>query len=451
MRNAKAERRELSAILSVTGPSGTTTFAYNGLGDRLQETVNGVTTTFTMDLAAGLTQVLSDGTYSYLYGAGRIAQVSSTGREYFLGDALGSVRQLADEGGEVVRAAFYSPYGEVLSTAGAAQTSFGYTGEQQDASGRVYLRARMYEPSMGRFMTRDSWGGNDKKPISYNGWLYGDGNPIFYADPSGHSAIVKFTSDGIQNWTQTEKDVVEAGAQDVANAYAKLINSYSLYVLQYNECYGSLFFVLMNKVTPDSIFNIVHDGPITFHRSSEQVYWMGKTFGKNLIKFYNHIAIYQDEEGHNLPPIVQKLYLPTYPRIVVHEIGHAFDDATKNLMSNTLKADYSSLLRPLDEYGSIEHVDNSNPNHPRYYGYAGNVGYWQFGWDGDRSQEEFADMFVGWTYNTWSLDPYPGNSPYNNRSSVMNSLMLKGLISILANYYHFPVRVGNRKPEPIFY
>jgi hypothetical protein len=33
-------------------------FIYGGLGDRLQETLNGQPTTFTMDLNAGLTQAL---------------------------------------------------------------------------------------------------------------------------------------------------------------------------------------------------------------------------------------------------------------------------------------------------------------------------------------------------------------------------------------------------------
>jgi hypothetical protein len=55
--------------------------------------VNGNTTTFTMDLNAGLTQALSDGTKAYIYGNGRIAQAAGSGTEYFLDDALGSVRQ----------------------------------------------------------------------------------------------------------------------------------------------------------------------------------------------------------------------------------------------------------------------------------------------------------------------------------------------------------------------
>ena len=64
-------------------------YGYNGLGDRLSQ--NGVN--YTLDLNAGLTQVLNDGTNTYLYGTGRIAQVN-TGTDYFLTDALGSARQL---------------------------------------------------------------------------------------------------------------------------------------------------------------------------------------------------------------------------------------------------------------------------------------------------------------------------------------------------------------------
>ena len=45
--------------------------------------MNGSTTTFTMDLNTGLTHALSDGTNTYIYGNGRIAQVNG-GTEYFL-------------------------------------------------------------------------------------------------------------------------------------------------------------------------------------------------------------------------------------------------------------------------------------------------------------------------------------------------------------------------------
>ncbi len=183
-------------LKTVTNNQGAvTSYQYNGLGDRLKETVNGVTTTFTMDLNTSLTQVLSDGTYNYLYGNGRIAQAhlisspqgatDTSTPEYFLTDALGSVRQLTDATGAVTLAKAYDPYGVVSMANGTSSSSYGYTGEQQDSSGMVYLRARVYDPNVGRFLTRDTWGGNSNKPLSYNRWTYVEGNPINLTDPTG--------------------------------------------------------------------------------------------------------------------------------------------------------------------------------------------------------------------------------------------------------------------------
>ena len=90
-------------------------------------------TTYTLDLAAGLTQVLADGEFTYLYGHGRIAQYDGAAFEYFLADGLGSVRQLVDGSGAVTLARSYEPYGEVLRTAGGGATSYGFTGEWTDS------------------------------------------------------------------------------------------------------------------------------------------------------------------------------------------------------------------------------------------------------------------------------------------------------------------------------
>jgi len=134
-------------------------------------------------LNAGLTQALSDGTNAYIYGNGRIAQVNTT-TEYFLGDALGSVRQLTNPSGSIAYAKVYDPYGVVTAAAGASQSAYGYTSEYT-SQGLVYLRARMYAPGMGRFLTRDTWMGDYNRPLSFNRWMYVDGNPINKIDPTG--------------------------------------------------------------------------------------------------------------------------------------------------------------------------------------------------------------------------------------------------------------------------
>jgi RHS repeat-associated protein len=159
----------------------------------LSQTVNGTVTNYTLDLNSGLTQVLSDGTTSYTYGLGRISQTSTT-TEYFLGDALGSVRQLTNNAGEVTYAKSYDPYGVVTQVNGAGRSAYGYTGEQQ-SNDMVYLRSRYYNVADGRFLSRDTWEGDENSPMSFNMWLYGYGNPILNNDPSGYCPEPKDESD----------------------------------------------------------------------------------------------------------------------------------------------------------------------------------------------------------------------------------------------------------------
>ena len=163
----------------------------SGLGDRHQQ--NGVN--YTLDLAAGLTQVLADDANIYLYGNGRISQSQITNPqspEYFLGDALGSVRQLADTTGAVTLTQSYAPYGDTVSSVGNGHSAYQYTGEIRDASRMTYLRARYLDSRTGRFISRDTWAGIIEKPLSLNRWNYGYSNPVQYTDPTGHYICEKY-------------------------------------------------------------------------------------------------------------------------------------------------------------------------------------------------------------------------------------------------------------------
>jgi RHS repeat-associated protein len=169
----------------LTSVNGTGSYTYNGLGDRLsQDGVN-----YTLDLNAGLTQVLSDGTTSYTYGLGRISQQGESTPEYFLGDALGSVRQLVNNAGDVTLGKSYDPYGNVIQSSGNGQSTYGFTGETSDANGLIYLRARYYNPAQGRFFQQDPWDGDSNIPATLNPYLYGFNNPLRYTDPSGKNPL----------------------------------------------------------------------------------------------------------------------------------------------------------------------------------------------------------------------------------------------------------------------
>ena len=61
-------------LIALSKQQSAFSYSYNGLEDRLQQTVNGQTTTYTLDLNAGLTPVLDDGTDTYYYGVDRTYQ-----------------------------------------------------------------------------------------------------------------------------------------------------------------------------------------------------------------------------------------------------------------------------------------------------------------------------------------------------------------------------------------
>lgn len=65
--------------------------------------------------------------------------------------------------------------------------TFGYTNVSSgDSTQLLYLRSRFYAGNMGRFLTRDTWGGDANSPMSFNRWNYTSANPINRVDPSGH-------------------------------------------------------------------------------------------------------------------------------------------------------------------------------------------------------------------------------------------------------------------------
>ena len=203
-------------LTSLVQGGSTFTFSYNGLGDRLRQTVNGVPTDYSLDLSNSLTQVLSDGTNTYLYGVGRIGEQNSSGWGYHLGDALGSVRQLSDPTGVVTLARAYQPYGSALSSEGEGLTSYGFTGEWRDLTGLVHLRARYYDPALGRFPTRDPFPGVLQTPATQHNYIYAANNPINYFDPSGMIWLDIINAQSCQAVTECDLVELAVGAGDPA-------------------------------------------------------------------------------------------------------------------------------------------------------------------------------------------------------------------------------------------
>jgi RHS repeat-associated protein len=69
-----------------------------------------------------------------------------------------------------------------------------YTGGIYDQStGLYYLNARYYDPEDGRFLTEDTYHGENDKPDTQYLYVYCANNPVNYVDPSGHYAVALYT------------------------------------------------------------------------------------------------------------------------------------------------------------------------------------------------------------------------------------------------------------------
>ena len=121
-----------------------------------------------------------------------IASTSAGVQTQLFSDGLGSVRVAQTVGGS--HGFSYDAFGiELGATDGmpangteAASVSHRYTGEYADNQTRlVYLRARDYEPRIGRFISMDEHPGKRQIPLTLNKYLYGNSDPVNVIDPSG--------------------------------------------------------------------------------------------------------------------------------------------------------------------------------------------------------------------------------------------------------------------------
>jgi RHS repeat-associated protein len=179
--------------------SGAVTIVYDGDDNRVKKIVGGVTTQYLVDdlNPTGYPQVveeLTNGAVSrtYTYGLQRISQnqvISNTWTPSFYGyDGLGTVRQLTNSSGTITDTYDYDAFGNKINSTGTTPNAYLYRGEQWDTDlGIYYLRARYYNPTTGRFMSRDPDDGSPYDPETLHKYAYANADPVDGFDPSGRA------------------------------------------------------------------------------------------------------------------------------------------------------------------------------------------------------------------------------------------------------------------------
>jgi RHS repeat-associated protein len=106
-------------------------------------------------------------------------------------DGHSGVRGLTNSSGSLTDSYAYGAFGDLKNSTGTTANNYRYTGQQFDSLTGLYsLRSRYYNPSEGRFNSRDTWQINLSNPGELNRYGYVTNNPINKYDPSGLNETV---------------------------------------------------------------------------------------------------------------------------------------------------------------------------------------------------------------------------------------------------------------------
>jgi RHS repeat-associated protein len=166
------------------------TAGYNGNGLRAWKTASGTTTYYLYDGTNLLCELNASGavTATNTWGAnGLVSRRVGTTSTFYVYDPQGSVAQRLDASENVVSSDLYDAYGNRIS--GTTADPVGYDGKwgyyTDSETGLALCTYRYYDPSNGRWLTRD--------PIGYRGGvdLYGyvGDDPVTLCDPDGFAKL----------------------------------------------------------------------------------------------------------------------------------------------------------------------------------------------------------------------------------------------------------------------
>jgi RHS repeat-associated protein len=176
-----------SRITGITYPSSATkSFTYNGLDTRVSKVDSGGTSNYVREGADVTSPVPGDGHAAYTPAVSRRASSATTFDNL---NYLGT----SDLQTNASQTSTYDAIGSLVASTGTPVGPFGFVGAQgyqEDGdSGLKLLGHRRYDPSTGRFLTRDSI------KSGRNWYSYCSNNPLHFIDPTGFLNWARIATD----------------------------------------------------------------------------------------------------------------------------------------------------------------------------------------------------------------------------------------------------------------
>ncbi len=187
----------LNRLVGVTDASSARTFGYDPDGIRVRETDPQGTTRLlhSFEDIIGTFDSANVQVAHYAHGPGvdePLAQSTAGGSSYLHRDGINSVTALSGSTGQLVASRSYAPFGGLESSTGVA-SRYAYTSRESDSPDLMYYRARYYQPTVGRFLSADSFAPELTRTSTLHRYAYVGNNPTNFVDPSGHSALAAIT------------------------------------------------------------------------------------------------------------------------------------------------------------------------------------------------------------------------------------------------------------------
>ena len=177
-------------------------FVYNADGLRVQKTVNGVTTNYTLHGKNIVHMTKGNAELHFWYDAqNRPAIVEFNGAKYgYLYNLQGDVIGLIDGANNEVVKYTYDAWGRLVGKDGTSSdyasiyeyNPLTYRGYIYDSeTGFYYLQSRYYDPTVGRFLNADdtTFLGASGTLLSWNLFAYCENSVVYARDPQGHFVI----------------------------------------------------------------------------------------------------------------------------------------------------------------------------------------------------------------------------------------------------------------------
>ena len=194
----------LNRLTAVSGGGIAAQYQYDGDGNRFSQQAGASSYQYAVDVARRNPSVLnengSDGNIDFQYGLTMLSGSSTTLEQFYQADGVGSTADVTDATDTLKASYTYDPWGKLLNPIDPLGTKdkFKFAGEALDPqTGLYYLRARYYDPTVGRFISKDPLPGAVANPLSQNRFAYALSNPLRYTDTLGLAPDVNSGDQGV--------------------------------------------------------------------------------------------------------------------------------------------------------------------------------------------------------------------------------------------------------------